>query len=47
MPGFANRLSDDEVAKLATFIRQGWSNNASAVSEKQVSEVREKLHTDK
>lgn len=46
MPGFANRLSDDEVAKLATFIRQGWSNNASAVSEKQVSEVREKLHTD-
>ncbi|WP_339027836.1 cytochrome c [Leclercia pneumoniae] len=47
MPGFANRLSDDEVAKLATFIRQGWSNNASAVSEKQVSEVRKKLHTDK
>ncbi len=47
MPGFANRLSDDEVAKLATFIRQGWSNNASAVSEKQVSEVREKLPTDK
>lgn len=47
MPGFANRLSDDEVAKLATFIRQGWSNNASAVSEKQVSEVREKLHSDK
>lgn len=47
MPGFANRLSDDEVAKLATFIRQGWSNNASAVSEKQVSEVREKLHTGK
>lgn len=43
MPGFANRLSDEEVAKLATFIRQGWSNNASAVSEKQVSEVREKL----
>ena len=43
MPGFANRLSDDEVAQLATFIRQGWSNKAPAVSADQVKEVRETL----
>ncbi|WP_422387712.1 c-type cytochrome [Erwinia aphidicola] len=43
MPGFANRLSDDEVAQLATFIRQGWSNKAAAVSADQVQEVRANL----
>ncbi|WP_455811799.1 c-type cytochrome [Pseudomonas graminis] len=43
MPGFASRLSDDEVAQLATFIRQGWSNKADAVSVDQVKEVRESL----
>ncbi|WP_425438049.1 c-type cytochrome [Mixta gaviniae] len=43
MPGFANRLSDEEVAQLATFIRQGWSNTAPAVTSKQVSEVRKGL----
>ncbi|WP_437612355.1 c-type cytochrome [Erwinia sp. V71] len=43
MPGFANRLSDEEVAQLATFIRQGWSNKAPAVSADQVKEVRETL----
>ncbi|WP_420899336.1 c-type cytochrome [Erwinia persicina] len=43
MPGFASRLSDEEVAQLATFIRQGWSNKADAVSAGQVKEVRESL----
>lgn len=43
MPGFAGRLSDDEVAQLATFIRQGWSNNAPAVSKDQVADVRKTL----
>jgi len=43
MPGFAQRLNDDEVAQLATFIRQGWSNNAAAVSADQVKKVRENL----
>lgn len=47
MPGFADRLSDDEVAQLATFIRQGWSNSAPAVTEKQVAEVRQSLKKDK
>ncbi|WP_337021546.1 cytochrome c [Pantoea anthophila] len=43
MPGFAGRLSDDEVAQLATFICQGWSNSATAVSKDQVAEVRKTL----
>lgn len=43
MPGFAQRLDDDQVAKLATFIRQGWSNNAPAVTKDQVAEVRKTL----
>ncbi|PZL88614.1 alcohol dehydrogenase [Pantoea sp. ARC270] len=43
MPGFAGRLSDDEVAQLATFIRQGWSNSAPAVSKDQVAKVRKTL----
>ena len=47
MPGFAGRLSDDEVAQLATFIRQGWSNSAPAVTEKQVAGVRQSLKKDK
>ena len=44
MPGFGNRLNDDEVAKLATFVRQGWSNKAPAVTKEQVAEVRKSLH---
>jgi alcohol dehydrogenase (quinone), cytochrome c subunit len=43
MPGFANRLSDDEVAQLATFVRSGWSNHASAVSAGQVTKARKTL----
>ncbi|WP_370521120.1 cytochrome c [Pantoea sp. BAV 3049] len=43
MPGFRSRLSDDEVAQLATFIRQGWSNKASAVTADQVAKVRKTL----
>ena len=40
MPGFSERLSDDEVAELATFVRQAWGNDATAISAKTVSEVR-------
>ncbi|WAT01107.1 c-type cytochrome [Rouxiella chamberiensis] len=43
MPGFKARLSDEEVAQLSTFIRQGWSNNAPAVTADDVSKVRKKL----
>ncbi|WP_312937051.1 cytochrome c [Pseudomonas sp.] len=44
MPGFAQRLSDSEVAELATFLRGGWSNTAGAVSTDQVKSVRAGLH---
>ncbi|HDS1733527.1 cytochrome c [Pseudomonas sp. BP8] len=40
MPGFAERMDDAEVAELATFLRQGWSNQASAVTAEQVRHVR-------
>ncbi|RRZ93684.1 cytochrome c [Erwinia sp. 198] len=43
MPGFAARLNDEEVAQLATFIRQGWSNKAAAVKADEVKKVRETL----
>ncbi|MDZ5601986.1 cytochrome c [Pseudomonas sp. RP23018S] len=44
MPGFAERLSDSEVAELATFLRGGWSNEAGAVTADQVKSVRQTLH---
>jgi mono/diheme cytochrome c family protein len=40
MPGFAGRLSDQEVAALASFIRSGWSNSAPAVTAEQVAKLR-------
>ncbi|RGP35378.1 cytochrome c [Pseudotabrizicola alkalilacus] len=41
MPGFAHRLSDEEVAELATFVRSAWSNTAGAVSADNVAEMRD------
>lgn len=43
MPGFAKRLNDAEAAALATFLRQGWTNTAGSVSEKDVRKVRANL----
>ncbi len=43
MPGFAWRLSDQEVADIATFVRGAWSNDAAAVTADQVAEVRKTL----
>ncbi|MFF7708910.1 c-type cytochrome [Pseudomonas sp. NPDC007930] len=43
MPGFAGRMDDAEVAELATFLRQGWSNQAPAVNASQVKAVRAEL----
>lgn len=40
MPAFADRLSDQEVAELATFVRQAWSNNAEPVSADAVQQIR-------
>ncbi|SEL49613.1 Cytochrome c, mono-and diheme variants [Pseudoxanthomonas sp. GM95] len=44
MPGFASRLDDAEVAELATYVRQAWSNQAPAVSAKDAARVRASLH---
>jgi alcohol dehydrogenase (quinone), cytochrome c subunit len=43
MPGFAWRMSDEEVAQLLTFIRSSWGNQAPAVKASQVAELRATL----
>lgn len=43
MPGFGWRLSDAEVAKLATFLRSGWHNQAPAVSADDVAKIRQTI----
>lgn len=43
MPGFAWRLSDEEVAQLLTFIRSSWGNRAPAVDAAQVTKLRATL----
>lgn len=40
MPGFAHRLSDQEAAELASFVRQAWGNQAGAVSESEAGKMR-------
>jgi hypothetical protein len=40
MPPFAQRLSDDEVAAVVTYIRAAWGNRGSAVSSRQANELR-------
>jgi mono/diheme cytochrome c family protein len=40
MPGFAWRLSDEDVADLINFIRSSWGNSASATSAGDVARVR-------
>jgi mono/diheme cytochrome c family protein len=44
MQGYDNRLSDDEVAALATFLREGWDNKAPVVSAADVTAVRGQKH---
>lgn len=43
MPAFAWRLDDNETAALVSFLREGWSNQASAVSAEQVRAVRQQV----
>ncbi len=40
MPPFAQRLSDDEVAAVVTYIRLSWGNRGAAVSARQANELR-------
>ncbi|WP_290684380.1 MULTISPECIES: cytochrome c [unclassified Haematobacter] len=41
MPDFGHRLSDAEVAELATFLRQAWTNDAAPVTAATVAPLRE------
>ena len=41
MPGYRLTLNDQEIADIVTFIRQGWGNNASAVTAEEVAEYRQ------
>lgn len=41
MPEFGKRLSDQQIADIATYIRNAWGNRASAVTADQVAKVRE------
>jgi mono/diheme cytochrome c family protein len=40
MPAYADKLSDQEVADVATYIRNAWGNSASAVTAEQVTKAR-------
>jgi len=40
MPPFAQRLSDDEVAAVVTYIRTSWGNRGTPVSARQANELR-------
>src|ERR1700677_690291 len=40
MPAFGWRLSDQEVADVATFVRSSWGNRADAIDEAQVHDLR-------
>jgi mono/diheme cytochrome c family protein len=44
MSSFRVLMSDADVAAVATFIRSGWGNKASAVQEKDVSELRDQTN---
>ena len=47
MPVFGERLSDDDVAQLASFIRRSWGNGASGVRPDQVGAVRATVDKDR
>jgi mono/diheme cytochrome c family protein len=40
MPAYAGKLSDQEIADVATYIRNSWNNAAPAVTPEQVAKAR-------
>ena len=40
MEGFGDKLADDEIAALASFLRNSWGNTGSAVTADQVTRQR-------
>jgi mono/diheme cytochrome c family protein len=47
MPSFAWKLTDPEVADVATYIRNSWGNQAAPVAAKQVRSIRGHLDLDR
>lgn len=43
MPAFDWKLTDEQIAAVASYIRSSWGNEADAVTEDQVAELREAL----
>jgi mono/diheme cytochrome c family protein len=43
MPGFAEKMTDDEIADVTTYMRNAWGNRAPIVSAQQVRDLRESL----
>jgi alcohol dehydrogenase (quinone), cytochrome c subunit len=43
MPGFASRLSDQDVADVVNFIRSSWGNHASSTTARDVIQVRKAI----
>jgi mono/diheme cytochrome c family protein len=44
MPSFGWKLDDDEIAAVATYVRNSWGNAAAAVTADQVKSLRNELH---
>ncbi|HPV25123.1 MAG TPA: cytochrome c, partial [Casimicrobium sp.] len=45
MPPYYHLLSDAEIAKLLTFVRSSWGNNAAAVTDLDMVKYRNALRT--
>jgi mono/diheme cytochrome c family protein len=43
MPGFAWKLDDQQIADVATYVRNSWGNQAPAVSSQTVADMRKTL----
>lgn len=43
MPAFADKLTDTEIARVLSFVRNAWGNQARPVTTRQVSRLRERL----
>jgi mono/diheme cytochrome c family protein len=43
MPAFADKLSDQQIAAVATYVRNSWGNKFGAVSAQEVAQARKSL----
>ena len=43
MPGFADKLTDADIAEVLTYLRADFGNQATPFSESQVADVRERI----